>query len=1134
MTNAPILEEAKELTTDDKERLLAVLRYWHKLEFFIPFDLSGLVDDAKDWEVRWLYESALRQAADAPEHLWQANIPDEYEITGFNLYLNIFDKSEIVQICAQNLQAEANGAPEYEEDERTELEGLTCFAKLKFTAQGGPRFEQVSISTLPWALGQTQKHGLKALTHEAFEHSKNRLTELLQNFLANRSVPADHEESSTRPLTGIEIIALHEIFCVWAEYSSQSNQAVALLKVCTQKKASPVMGGLTSAEIPSAPLKFNAAPQTEADANDTDTALEDEDDEIFEFEIDILNSFFIQDIERAITWVKTRPIPTPLKQYLTAIPARERLDLYSEAGRQLIFERLHPKYLNLGHWLDDAEKGMNLMQQFAVNTALSTLHKTGLFSVNGPPGTGKTTLLRDLFSDNIVRRAQVLASFKQAHHAFDGNIQVQFPAEPEPISILTLNPKLTGFEMVVASSNNAAVENISRDLPKRKQLGKAWRTTQYLQPIAHKVAAQKDSDSFDALSEQDMPWGLISCALGNSTNRWKFKERFAFLKKDPHKKASWAGLEPPENIFDWLKKDYAGLSFSEAAEAFKKAEQATLSKIAERIKYAELLNEVTDSAKKLFFAGEENELHKAKAFYQQIKLHINQVKAQLLTLTQQLTELERWVHANWWKKLTSFFKRLTIKREISSLKKQHVSLQLELELTLDTYKKAQEALERKAALWAQKIAQFEELNHKFSYLKLPKSLDELDTEFFQKNGLWHDQELAHCRSTLFSAALTLHEAWLAEVAKCRWPNFKENIRAITRLLSNRQPDKEEHILPIWQSLFMIVPVVSTTFASFANQFRGLGPNSLGWLFIDEAGQAVPQAAVGALWRAQRAVVVGDPQQIEPVYTLPSKLVTALAELSEHTCKGTYAPNKVSVQQLADHANPYGATITMEGNPPVWIGSPLRVHWRCIDPMFSLSNQIAYEGKMIFGLKERSLPDAAPIHCPSAWIDIKGPVNRKQDVREQIQFVIEILMQLYLRDRKWPALYIISPFKAIKDELRRCALHAASRHPLKIRGCEKWCRANIGTIHTFQGKEADTVIMVLGVDHQHRGAAQWASSKPNLLNVALTRAQRRFYIVGDKELWREMPYFREAISKLPATTADQFLHQAGLSTLTMPA
>ena len=67
-------------------------------------------------------------------------------------------------------------------------------------------------------------------------------------------------------------------------------------------------------------------------------------------------------------------------------------------------------------------------------------------------------------------------------------------------------------------------------------------------------------------------------------------------------------------------------------------------------------------------------------------------------------------------------------------------------------------------------------------------------------------------------------------------------------------------------------------------------------------------------------------------------------------------------------------------------------------------------------------------------------------------------------------------------------------------------------------------MVLGADRQHLGPAQWASSKPNLLNVAVTRAKRRFFVLGDKALWGKMPYFSEAAAnpKLSYRAPEEFL------------
>ena len=73
---------------------------------------------------------------------------------------------------------------------------------------------------------------------------------------------------------------------------------------------------------------------------------------------------------------------------------------------------------------------------------------------------------------------------------------------------------------------------------------------------------------------------------------------------------------------------------------------------------------------------------------------------------------------------------------------------------------------------------------------------------------------------------------------------------------------------------------------------------------------------------------------------------------------------------------------------------------------------------------------------------------------------------------------------------------------------------IGTVHTFQGKEADIVFFVLGCDHSRIGAAEWAGTKPNLINVAITRAKLRLYVIGDRDVWHNKGYFSDLEKGLP--------------------
>ena len=69
---------------------------------------------------------------------------------------------------------------------------------------------------------------------------------------------------------------------------------------------------------------------------------------------------------------------------------------------------------------------------------------------------------------------------------------------------------------------------------------------------------------------------------------------------------------------------------------------------------------------------------------------------------------------------------------------------------------------------------------------------------------------------------------------------------------------------------------------------------------------------------------------------------------------------------------------------------------------------------------------------------------------------------------------------------------------------------------MQGKEADVVILVLGGNPDRPGARRFATREPNLLNVAVTRAKRRLYVIGNRDTWGSEPYFNVLAARIPPT------------------
>ena len=291
----------------------------------------------------------------------------------------------------------------------------------------------------------------------------------------------------------------------------------------------------------------------------------------------------------------------------------------------------------------------------------------------------------------------------------------------------------------------------------------------------------------------------------------------------------------------------------------------------------------------------------------------------------------------------------------------------------------------------------------------------------------------------------------------------------------------------------------------------LPPESLGWLLVDEAGQALPQAAIGALIRTRRALIVGDPVQIEPVVLLPETLTHAICRRFGADPDRFSAP-AASVQTLTDGASTYMSEFqTKVGSRPV--GIPLLVHRRCSEPMFSIANAAAYAGLMVSAKTPKSSPIRDALG-PSRWIHVEGNAEDKWCADEGIE-VLKLLSQL-AKARVPPELYIVTPFVIVAERLRQVVRQSGLLEGWILeKDAWKWTADRIGTVHTVQGREAEAVIFVLGAPlAAQAGARNWAGARPNLLNVAVTRAKEVLYVIGNRNLWREAGVFQELDKRLP--------------------
>ena len=300
-------------------------------------------------------------------------------------------------------------------------------------------------------------------------------------------------------------------------------------------------------------------------------------------------------------------------------------------------------------------------------------------------------------------------------------------------------------------------------------------------------------------------------------------------------------------------------------------------------------------------------------------------------------------------------------------------------------------------------------------------------------------------------------------------------------LRSRETELE---LRINNELFNSARVISCTLAGSAS--RVLEGMKFATLFIDEAAQALEAACWIAIRKANRVIFAGDHCQLPPTVKCLEAIKGGLAR---------------TLMERIVHSNPQVVTL-------------LKVQYRMNDDIMRFSSNWFYNGEVESApeVKYRSILD---FDTPMTWVDTSqldiesheemvgetyGRINRVE-----AQLTIDTLQQYFERLGRHHVIDerldvgIISPYRAQVQYLRRLLRKSAYFKPLRH-------LITVNTVDGFQGQERDIIIISM-VRQNEQGQIGFLRDLRRM-NVAITRARMKLFIMGDSTTMTRHPFYRK--------------------------
>lgn len=279
----------------------------------------------------------------------------------------------------------------------------------------------------------------------------------------------------------------------------------------------------------------------------------------------------------------------------------------------------------------------------------------------------------------------------------------------------------------------------------------------------------------------------------------------------------------------------------------------------------------------------------------------------------------------------------------------------------------------------------------------------------------------------------------------------EQLQAFSKYLS-----KTENI----KKLQRVFPIIITTCIS-AHKL-GAPEVMFDMVIVDEASQCNTAVSLVPIIRGEQLMLVGDPQQLNPVILLDPLVNQRLRRKYNVSDEYDYRENSI-----------YKTFLSCDSVSDEVL---LHNHYRCNEKIIEFNNQKYYNSKL------NICSDSKEPH-PLVYVDVK---NESSDLKNTAPSEVREIVK-YAAGHKDKSIGVITPFvnqkKLIEEALKREGLNHVA----------------CGTVHAFQGDEKDVVLFSTAIsDSTQAGTYEWLKNNRELINVAASRAKDQLIVLSDSK------------------------------------